>query len=102
MVEAYQEDSIGEFKLYDGTILWLGNNKTIESSLEAQESMHFAPGFLSLQTGSFKVYIAKGCQHKSNILIQLRFAATFTDLNGEKTAYSPSYTFNIEHPNTAL
>ena len=38
-----------------GTILWLGNNKTVESSLEAQESMHFAPGFLSLNTGRFKV-----------------------------------------------
>lgn len=85
-IDAFQEDSIGEFKLYDGTILWLGNNKTIEPSLAAQESMHFAPGFLSLNTGCFK----------------LRFAATFTDLNGEKTAYSPSYTFKIEHPKTAL
>ena len=52
---------------YKDTILWLGNNKTVESSLEAQESMHFAPGFLSLNTGRFKVCFGDS-QNRFNFL----------------------------------
>ena len=86
IVEAFQEDSIGEFKLYDGTVLWIGHNQAGVDILSKQNSLIFEPGMLPLSAGTFKI----------------RFIATFKNEQSEKTCYSPSYSFSIQNPTTAL
>ena len=68
IVEAFQEDSIGEFKLYDGTVLWIGHNQAGVSILSKQNSLIFEPGLLPLSAGTFKI----------------RFIATFKNEQSEK------------------
>ena len=86
IVQAFQEDSIGEFEITEGSLFWLGHDRSVKKTLEAQESIFFSVGMLPMQAGTFKI----------------RFIATFRNDNSEKTCYSPSLKFKISNPETAL
>lgn len=86
-MEAFQEDSIGEYKVDEGVIMWVGVNWAHRASIEPQAAIEYAPAMLPLYTGNFKI----------------RFKANLHSSDGNARSYfSPSFTFCISHPATQL
>ena len=54
-MEAFQEDSIGEYKVDEGVIMWVGVNWAHRASIEPQAAIEYAPAMLPLYTGNFKI-----------------------------------------------